>query len=222
MGPPPVAPTPWVAPPGAPASVPPPGAWMGPPPHGGFANVPNGANGPATAALVVGIVALVFCFTVVGGIAAVVLGFLGLARARQRGGAGRGRAVAGLVLGLISVVLGVLTWLAVGAGFQLLGDALDGLVGPADPADYAVSVDTCDATGNGGAAATGSITNTSGRTRNFLVRVAFRDDGSVLDNAEDVVYSLDPGDEGTWTVDGSARAGSRLTCAVVAVENYLN
>jgi len=126
------------------------------------------------------------------------------------------------VLGLISVVLGVLTWLAVGAGFQLLGDALDGLVGPADPADYAVSVDTCDATGNGGAAATGSITNTSGRTRNFLVRVAFRDDDSVLDNAEDVVYSLDPGDEGTWTVDGSARAGARLTCAVVAVENYLN
>jgi hypothetical protein len=195
---------------------------MGPPPHGGFASAPNGRNGVATAALVVGIVALVFCFTIVGGIAAVVLAIIGLARAKQRAGAGRGRAVAGLVLGLISLVVGAITLIAVGAGLQLVGDALDGLVGPADPADYDVSVDACSVGGSAQVAASGSITNTSDRTRNFLVRVEFTAAGSVRDSGEDIVYSLDPDESGTWVVEGTATAGARVNCAVVAVENYLS
>jgi hypothetical protein len=195
---------------------------MAPPPNGGFAAAPNGSNGPATAALVVGIVALVFCFTVVGGVAAVVLGVIGLRRAGRQAGAGRGRAIAGLVLGLISVVLGLLTLLAVGATVQFLGDALDGLAGPADPADYAVSVDTCSAGAAGVAEATGSITNTSGSVRNFLVRVEFTRSGAVLDRGDDIVFGLDPGEQVAWDVVAPLAGGGRVDCAVVAVENYLN
>ena len=52
------------------------------PPPGGLATQGNGA---ATASLVVGIVSLALCMAFVGGIVAVVLGVVGLGRAKERG-----------------------------------------------------------------------------------------------------------------------------------------
>ena len=64
----------------------------------------------ATAALVLGILALVTSFTVIGGIVlgilAVVFGALGRRRARA-GAPGGGRAVAGIVTGVIGLLLAV-------------------------------------------------------------------------------------------------------------------
>ena len=66
--------------------------------------------GVATTALVLGILALVTCFTVLGGIIlgvlAAVFGFVALGRAR-RGAPGRGRAIAGIVTGIIGLVVAV-------------------------------------------------------------------------------------------------------------------
>jgi MFS family permease len=77
-------------------------------------------GGMATAALVLGILALVLCWTVFGGIVlglvAVVLGIIA-ARWASRGEApGRGRAIAGIVTGAIGLVIAV-ALVAIGASF---------------------------------------------------------------------------------------------------------
>jgi len=65
----------------------------------------------AIAALVLGILAVLLCWTVVGGVLlgliAVVLGAVAASRARRRVAAGRGMAIAGVVLGLLGLVLSV-------------------------------------------------------------------------------------------------------------------
>ncbi|MPZ73532.1 MAG: DUF4190 domain-containing protein [Nitriliruptorales bacterium] len=76
-----------------------------------YAGHPPATNGTATASLVIGIVSLPAIITVLGGLvlglAAIVLGVLGLRQARDLGGAGRGQAIGGIVAGAVSVVLPV-------------------------------------------------------------------------------------------------------------------
>jgi hypothetical protein len=64
-------------------------------------------NGFATASLVLGIVGMVLCTFVVPSVLAVIFGVIGVRTARQLGGAGKGKAIWGLVLG--GIVLFVLT-----------------------------------------------------------------------------------------------------------------
>jgi len=85
---------------------PPPGEPMPPlpgyPPGGLPAPTPQRANGPAIASLVLGILG---CIPEITGILAIIFGIVGLRRARNPQVGGKGMAIAGLVLGLISVVL---------------------------------------------------------------------------------------------------------------------
>ena len=68
-------------------------------------------NRPAVAALVVGALSvpgsLTFVLGLVGGLAAVLLGFVGVARSRHLGARGEGMAVAGIVLGMLGMALPV-------------------------------------------------------------------------------------------------------------------
>src|SRR3954467_8934699 len=77
-------------------------------------------NGAGTAALVLGILALLGSFTVFGGIVlgivAIVLGVIGRRRAARGEATNRGSATAGLVLGIIGAVL-ALALVAVGVTF---------------------------------------------------------------------------------------------------------
>jgi O-antigen ligase len=63
----------------------------------------------ATAALVLGILALITSWTVIGGILlgllAVIFGIVGLRRANRGLALGRGRAIAGIILGLLGIVV---------------------------------------------------------------------------------------------------------------------
>jgi Domain of unknown function (DUF4190) len=100
----------------------PPAAGWGPPPApaygypGGYPGsypgyAPPQPAGMAITALVLGIAALVLCWTAFGGIVlgllAVVFGIVALRRARRGQAGGQGRAVAGLVTGALGLVLGV-------------------------------------------------------------------------------------------------------------------
>ena len=71
----------------------------------------GGANRPAVAALVVGLLslpgALTYLLGVVLGLAAIVLGFLGVAKSRELDAAGERMAVAGIVLGMLGMALPV-------------------------------------------------------------------------------------------------------------------
>ena len=72
----------------------------------------RGGAGMATAALVLGILAIVTSFTVIGGVLlgvlAVIFGVIAARRARRGMGLGRGRAIAGVVTGVIGILLAAL------------------------------------------------------------------------------------------------------------------
>jgi Domain of unknown function (DUF4190) len=69
---------------------------------------PRTGNGKAIAALVLGILAIVFCWTSIFDVVlvalAVIFGFLGLSDAKRSGG-GRGMAISGLVCALVGAIL---------------------------------------------------------------------------------------------------------------------
>jgi hypothetical protein len=98
---------------------------------GSPAGAPSPTNGFAVASLVLGILAVVLCWTIylgIGlGVLAIVFGALGIGRARALA-ANRGMAVAGLVLGIAGVVLSlvlillVVTFFTHSGSFQQLRD----------------------------------------------------------------------------------------------------
>jgi Domain of unknown function (DUF4190) len=104
---------------------PPPPQYPPPPPqpYSGFAPPPTGPkNGLGVAALVVAIIAL---FSVVGGVllgvVAIILGFLGLGRARRGEATNGGVAVAGIVLGLVSIIEAIVVIALAVWGFDKVG-----------------------------------------------------------------------------------------------------
>jgi hypothetical protein len=70
---------------------------------------PIGGGGMATAALVLGLLAVITSFTLIGGLLlgllAIIFGIIGLRRANRGLALGRGRAIAGIILGLLGMVL---------------------------------------------------------------------------------------------------------------------
>ena len=67
------------------------------------------SNGLATASLVLGIIAIPLCFLMIPSILAVVFGGIGISRVKQNPAVGgRGKAIAGLVLGLVALAFMVL------------------------------------------------------------------------------------------------------------------
>jgi hypothetical protein len=79
-----------------------------PEPSSPTSSVPPASNGQATASLVLGCIA--FILPVILSVPAIILGFLGLSRVNQSQGraGGRGRAIAGLTLGFVTLPLAVL------------------------------------------------------------------------------------------------------------------
>jgi uncharacterized membrane protein len=82
---------------------------------------PVSGGGMATAALVLGLLALITSFTVIGGVLlgllAIIFGVIGLRRANRGLALGRGRAIAGIILGVLGIlVAGAL----IAAGVSLL------------------------------------------------------------------------------------------------------
>ena len=102
-------------PPPIPPPFQPPGAgYPAPPPLPYAGQLPatvSPRNGLGTAALVLAIIGLLLCFTVAGGvilgIAAVVMGLVGRGRAKRGEANNGGVALAGVVLGFLSIVAGL-------------------------------------------------------------------------------------------------------------------
>jgi hypothetical protein len=85
----------------------PPGAYGGQP----MAAQPQ--NGMGIAALVLGILGLIGCLPLVGGILGIVFGRMGMAKSDQGLATNGGMAKAGFVIGVIALVLGVLGFLLI-------------------------------------------------------------------------------------------------------------
>ena len=105
-----------------------PGSYPPPPPYSGYSAPPAGPkNGLGLAALISSILSLPAAFTVVGGfilaIVGIILGFLGRGRAKRGEATNGGVAVAGIILGVLGIVvssaliaLGVWGFVKVGGG----------------------------------------------------------------------------------------------------------
>lgn len=76
--------------------------------------VPMPRNGMGTAALVLGIIAVVLCwipwFVVILGALAIIFGGVGIARANQAQATNKSSAMAGLILGIISIAACFILW----------------------------------------------------------------------------------------------------------------
>lgn len=85
-------------------------------------------KGLAIAALVLGIVALLSSWTAVGGvifgIVAIVLGIIGMRKANRYEAGGKSMAVTGLVLGILSLLIGAVVAVIVVFAVNMFGDAV--------------------------------------------------------------------------------------------------
>ncbi len=201
--------------------------WYGPPPAVGSMAPPRGgvagpSNSMAIASLVAGIASLVLCMTFVVGALAVVLGVVGLYRGAHRGGAKRGEAIAGIVLGVLSVVVGALAWVAVFLAVDNVSEVLESAVGPADPTTFSILLQECTTSQNAKVTASGVIENTSGSIKSFEIEIEFARDDSVIEKADSLVLNLAPGDVEFWAVVGYVPGTAVATCQVGEVNNYLN
>lgn len=115
---------------------------------------PTTTNGFGLASLIVGVVS--FCTPLVGGLAAIVLGFLGIGRSKATH-TGKGMSIAGMVLGGASILLWAICWSAILTFLHIGNAARDSLV--VEPPRLAVEQLLRDITGNNlsGAAATSGI-----------------------------------------------------------------
>ncbi|NKY53781.1 DUF4190 domain-containing protein [Nocardia vermiculata] len=99
---------------------PPPGGYPGGPGDGAWQQQPQG-KGLAITALILGIIALLFCWTVIGGIllglAAVIVGIVAVVKARRGTAGGGGMAIAGLILGLLGLIAGIVIVVVAGLFF---------------------------------------------------------------------------------------------------------
>lgn len=83
-----------------------------------------GTNGMAITSLVVAVISFFLAFVAIGGlggIVAVVLGVLALRRVKDSGQGGRGLAIGGIVVGALSVLLGIVVTIV----FVFLGNAIE-------------------------------------------------------------------------------------------------
>ncbi|MEV5192678.1 DUF4190 domain-containing protein [Streptomyces clavifer] len=125
---------------GYPAPAPPAVPYGGYPGYPGYGGQPAWggqapANGLGTAAMVLGIIAVVgFCLygvNIILGILALIFGIIGLGRAKRGEATNRGMAIAGIILGSVgvvlgSVILGVIIWAATNAeSDEDFGDSYD-------------------------------------------------------------------------------------------------
>jgi hypothetical protein len=154
-------------------------------------------NGLATAGLVCGIVGLLICLIpfgiFFGGIVAIVgivLGFVGRGRARELG-TGSGSAIAGIVTGIVGLIIGVVWLFVFGSLLRHVTNNFEIRQG-----DFTVEQQTCHASRSGTLDASGTITNTSDFDKILVqVHVTVRDSrGVVVGSADDFVGGVDAHD----------------------------
>lgn len=155
-----------------------------------------GRNGIATAALVTGIIGVILAWmpflVVVGFVLAVLALIFGIRGARGGRTTGRGKAVAGIVLGSIGLALSVV-------GVILSIAVWREAIAYIEPADHDIEVEGC-TIADGVATVTGAITNLSSEADEFTVYVEIRPDtgGSPTVRVPEL-GSLDPGQSTEWT-----------------------
>lgn len=176
-----------------------------------------------TLALVFGLLAFL-CLPVLGAILAVIFGILGLAKAKQIGGRGRGLSIAGIVLAVVhfilSIVFVVLLIFVIGAATD---GAFDRIGGTASPSSYEIEIRVCTVDALGAAEFGGIIRNLTETSKNFMVSTDITDSfGTILDSMPVPVIDIPPGGSRPWQAIAFSDPVGDITCRVTGVNNLLN
>lgn len=139
---------------------------------------PNrGTNGLAVAALVLGILWL----CAVGSALAIVFGFVALSQIKRSEQAGKGMAIAGIVLGIIGILATVVSVIALRSAAD---EIFENQPGEFDD----VEIVDCGRDAEGRGVAELQITNDSSKRSSYFITVEFREVGG----GEDLGFTLDP------------------------------
>jgi hypothetical protein len=200
---------------------PPTASYIAPPPAGG-----DTSNGMAVAALVLGIAAVVLFFTcgvgIFAGVLAVIFGFLGLSKAKVLE-KGKGMAIAGLVLGAVGIIGGILFIVLVAVGVNNASDNAQDTFGPVSSSDYELTTDTCEIDQYGSVTFNGTIENTANKDLGIDIVGEIRNakTNALLSTETDYVSTTEGGTS-DWSLDTYIDNPVDITCRVTAVNNYLN
>jgi hypothetical protein len=189
-------------------------------------------NGVATAALIIGILALlpavtiIFAFlAVVPGVVAIVLGGIGLSNANRRtGGIGKGSAITGIICGILTFVALAIEITAF--VFLAANDEPD-IVNARDAtqAEYEIQGQTCRATTRDLAESEGVLINRSGEPHAFTIAVRFVEDGVDMGTDTDQL-AVELADGASWAWQTQEFAGpnhgtvttEHLDCQIASVQ----
>lgn len=177
-------------------------------------------NSVATAAMILGIVAVTTAwmpFLVVLGVVtatiALALGVTGLRRS-TRSGVGRGRAVAGIAMGASAIAAAVI-------GVLLTAIVLDVYDDYVDPAPHETAVTSCEVVGSR-ASMTGELTNLGDDTAEFSVLVGFLRPGTDNPHATKRIIIGEVGAGATEPFDAQHQVDlDDVDCAIVEVNGPL-
>ena len=181
----------------------------------------------AIAALVLGIVSLVLFFAcgagILAGVLAIVFGFIGIGKAKEIG-KGRGMSLAGLILGLVGIIGGILFLVLVIIGINNASDNAQDAFGQADTANYdlhdrhaarSISTDRSPSTGRSRTPRAVTSVSTS------WARSATSTTGVLITTENDYVQTTE-GDTVQWSLDTYIDNPTDITCKVTEVNNWFN
>ena len=145
-------------------------------------------------AVALALVPFLFVLGAMAAVAAFVLGIVTLRRIREAGSGerwGRGRAIAGIAMAPVALLL-------CGVGFVFTQITIREIDDYTDPGEYVISVDRC-TIDHGAASASGTITNGSAKTREYIIRIEYRDQGRVVQTHQVDVPAVLPAADAPWT-----------------------
>ena len=178
----------------------------------------------AILALVAGILSWI-CFGPVAGIAAIVLGILGLKKSGEMAGKGKGMSIAGLILGILGsivyVLIAVLFVFAADQASDSLEDFAQDIGGEVSSSDYRLTTDLCEIDDFGFITFSGEIQNRTNSSKNFTIEAEFLSGGEV-EVSSAVVTDIGPDESSFWEITGYTSSSSSVFCEVTGVYNFFN
>lgn len=180
------------------------------------------SNGLALTSLLFGI--LGFCLCALGGIVAIITGFIALKKPN-----GKGMAISGIILGFLNIIVSIGLGISLVVGGNWTANWIDKTakkaVGVANPSDYRIRDLACN-TDSGSVTATGMIENRTSSPKNYVVVVHMKDldTGREVDAEGIPVMDIPAGDAKDFSVMSSDLGTDvqRARCSVKEVRNFLN
>jgi hypothetical protein len=79
---------------------------------------------------------------------------------------------------------------------------------------------TCTTDASGNMTASGQLTNHSSKSSSYLVEISFRQNGSEIGTASDLVLGVDAGKTGSWSATSTVGASGGFTCKIYSIDRW--